>query len=416
PQNQPDHSNLSKEIVKMKRLLSKKDSHTLRLHTANCPIEFPCSLGEFEEFIQMELDQAFQCLAKWEQKARNAGKSAGKVLLVGGTSQIPAVARRLEQTGMRPIRWTEGMRAVALGAALHARLASAGGPTKSDPKFSAMQEYRRLLEAVRSGKALGQEECLRLRQEAAALALTETEALAMEMQIIGKPLPATGHRPNTSPRQKPVSGSVDVSFAKPEYGMFIRISDRSSATAPNAFESTHFPFGYDVLITNNSSQPVTHVSVRITRAGIPGSETNVVARILDPDERVRLTMLDLDWYLQAGDVVEVNWNGAATPLWRAVEEADCGPSELPILPIAATWSKGAFSGKVLQIWCLEGGGMGALTVQTQAGGKATLASVPYGRWLPVGWMEFSDSKNIADSDVIEFSSPGFSPAIGIIVP
>ncbi|HRQ87901.1 MAG TPA: hypothetical protein PLA50_03840, partial [Bacteroidia bacterium] len=62
PQNQPDHSNLFREIVNMKRLLSKKDSHTIKLPTANCMIDFPCSRSNFEGFVSGELDRAFSCL------------------------------------------------------------------------------------------------------------------------------------------------------------------------------------------------------------------------------------------------------------------------------------------------------------------------------------------------------------------
>ncbi len=120
--DQPNHSILSRKVVEMKLMLSRKESHTIKHKhlTANCDIEFPCTRSVLESFISEELDQAFRCLANWEQKARPAGKMPENVLLVGGTSQIPAVAKRLEQYGMKPIRWVDGMRAVALGAAVHA--------------------------------------------------------------------------------------------------------------------------------------------------------------------------------------------------------------------------------------------------------------------------------------------------------
>ena len=123
-----DYSLLYRRVVEMKRLLSKKEKHSFSHKTKDYDFEFHCSRPQFEDYISDDLDKAFQCLAAWQDRANSAGKSISKVLLVGGSCQILAVERRITGAGKRPLKWTNSLQAVALGAAIHANGFVTGKP------------------------------------------------------------------------------------------------------------------------------------------------------------------------------------------------------------------------------------------------------------------------------------------------
>jgi hypothetical protein len=120
PSQGGDYAQLWRRIIDLKRLLSKKESHTLKHLTASHRLEHDWTRTEFEEQIADQLDRAMRCVANWKRKAGAKGEGAKRIVLVGGSSQIPAVSKRLELLGMNPLHWTRGTHAVALGAALKA--------------------------------------------------------------------------------------------------------------------------------------------------------------------------------------------------------------------------------------------------------------------------------------------------------
>lgn len=115
-----DYPQVYRRVVETKKLLSKKESHSFTHATENCQFSFSCSREDFEDFISEQTTRAMQCVARWRERSGEKGQSIRNVLLVGGTSQIPVVARHLEKFGMHPLLWTHAMRAVAMGAALRA--------------------------------------------------------------------------------------------------------------------------------------------------------------------------------------------------------------------------------------------------------------------------------------------------------
>jgi hypothetical protein len=111
---------IRKRVVEMKHLLSKHERREFTHISKIGKFSFECTRSEYEQIINRELERAISCFTRWKQKADKAGKEANHVLLVGGSSQIPAVRQRLENLGQKPLSWTNAHRAVALGAALHA--------------------------------------------------------------------------------------------------------------------------------------------------------------------------------------------------------------------------------------------------------------------------------------------------------
>lgn len=119
-QNTTDYPLLYKRVIETKRLLSQKESHSFHFRTSNYDFPFKITRSEFEGFISDKLNKAINCLRAWEDRAVRAGKNPSHVLLVGGTSKIPAVAEAISLLERKPRQWDRGRDAVALGAAIHA--------------------------------------------------------------------------------------------------------------------------------------------------------------------------------------------------------------------------------------------------------------------------------------------------------
>jgi tetratricopeptide (TPR) repeat protein len=120
--NITDYSLLYKRIVETKCLLSKKESHSFHFKTPGSVYDFPVKMTrlEFEGFISEKLQRAITCLKSCEDRMVKAGKNPSHVLLVGGTSQIPAVSQAIADLGRKTRPWNRGREAVALGAAIYA--------------------------------------------------------------------------------------------------------------------------------------------------------------------------------------------------------------------------------------------------------------------------------------------------------
>jgi len=89
---------------------------------------------EFEELIEPLVDQAAQFAAAALKDARRCGIDPDAAVLMGGSTRIPLVARRLkEAVGLRVLEWEKRDVAVALGAATHAGPEPATVPEREIP-------------------------------------------------------------------------------------------------------------------------------------------------------------------------------------------------------------------------------------------------------------------------------------------
>jgi len=86
-------------------------------------LEFEVTRRDFEEAIRPLLERARKCLQTTLEKAKVQARSVGRVLLVGGTTYVPAVrALVAEIMGQEPRREVDPDLAVAQGAAIEAAL------------------------------------------------------------------------------------------------------------------------------------------------------------------------------------------------------------------------------------------------------------------------------------------------------
>lgn len=82
----------------------------------------PFSRAELEKVIANKVQIGARQVAELVERCRKNGSPPDFILLAGGTSRIPMIAKLLEQVAGLPCRaWSEGRDAIALGAAIHAR-------------------------------------------------------------------------------------------------------------------------------------------------------------------------------------------------------------------------------------------------------------------------------------------------------
>jgi len=104
-----------------KQLMSRKTSHVLRLNLQDGPVDLECTRKMFEGFVVAAVDRAVAHLTRLLAKCSSAGVEVNGVLLIGGSSEIPMVARLIEEsTGLKSYSYDRRQSAVGLGAMLHA--------------------------------------------------------------------------------------------------------------------------------------------------------------------------------------------------------------------------------------------------------------------------------------------------------
>ena len=130
-EQQPDEYRVAalRALTVGKQLLSRKSSHIFRLNLKEGPVKLEWTRGNFEDFIVNVVGKATKQLIQLLAKSESAGVKVDGVLLIGGTSEIPLVAQRIEElTKLKAHRYDYGQSAVALGAMLHAQKRASPSP------------------------------------------------------------------------------------------------------------------------------------------------------------------------------------------------------------------------------------------------------------------------------------------------
>ncbi len=119
--NTETYRKVHNSLVQMKEFLSKKVEYSFTHVLFDEKVPFGCSRQDFEQIIEPLTDKALACFLRWQDSTND---STTPVLLVGGTSQMPIVARLLEANDQKVLPWNNSKRAVALGAAIKANLSA----------------------------------------------------------------------------------------------------------------------------------------------------------------------------------------------------------------------------------------------------------------------------------------------------
>ena len=126
-EEQPDEIRFSawKSITDGKILLSRKVSHRFRFQLSDGPVDFEWKRDTFEEFISQTVEKAISMTKRVVEKAHEQLIPLAGILLIGGSSDIPLIHRRLsEVTGMKLLKYDKRQEAVAMGGAILAHAAA----------------------------------------------------------------------------------------------------------------------------------------------------------------------------------------------------------------------------------------------------------------------------------------------------
>jgi actin-like ATPase involved in cell morphogenesis len=449
---------IQRNLKEGKELLSRRSEHTFRLRFKQ-PIEFKWSRKEFETFTASAVNRALDCLREQLRKMKDAGIKPKQVLLVGGSSSMPVIKRRIEdELGLKPILWEHSQTAVALGAATHAlRFVSLSefvhtGNTTRPPKVP--KEYTK--EIISSSKVSNSEETkIKKNLDEAARRAAATQhffthspsAKRLNVTIdttasvgtllsgnatfsdgntvwwfvdqsgrFGMRGPTPGYEP--PPDDVPTYqaeldrlitehlikriGQLKLSIGWNEVGVvvFAQLAGNENELE-QIMNNSHMEIMPSLFVNNISNQPLNRIEV----AGAYDGSTFTVSMpnyipVLEAGEEIELDQITLGFIVEDGMLLKVTWFGQEDDgCTIEVNHAQLG-TPLPHLPIAVFVKDGTFSGKILQIYNGSPKNIKNLLFTKSNGATYKLKELPPGGPCNIGWYEFSDSANLKIGDVV----------------
>jgi molecular chaperone DnaK (HSP70) len=198
--NQPKHEwgKYRRELTRAKEGLTARSQLTINFTVDSGKlVRIPFSRTELEEVIAEKVQIGARQVADLVERCRKNGFPPDFLLLAGGTSRIPMIAKVLEQVSGLPCRaWSEGRDAIALGAAIHAnrileRPTSKPAPPPTiepDHKASAVAQYTSFLEGAWIDGVISDDKRVFLSKKSNELGLTIDEANAIQINVLGAPI------------------------------------------------------------------------------------------------------------------------------------------------------------------------------------------------------------------------------------
>jgi len=125
--DEDDRAAIASKIEPTKKALTAKESHTFRAPIQGQTVKFDVTREEFETTTASLVQQTIDCVSRVLTKENVAGKTIDKILLVGGSSNMPMVMAAVK--GAYPdttVQLEEPELAVAKGAACYAFLLTQG--------------------------------------------------------------------------------------------------------------------------------------------------------------------------------------------------------------------------------------------------------------------------------------------------
>lgn len=180
---------------------------------------FTCSIGrdEFESLISDLVDRTIRITQQVADDARAAGHPLDTVLLVGGSSQVALIHRRISETlGMAPQHWGQRDYAVALGAAYHAatiwpgkRTSGTSGPAAKPRIQDPLHVYSRAVEMAWSDGQIDAHEALSLGQLAVEIGLSADQVATIQQSVISAHPAESTPAPVEEPKRESTTWNKD---------------------------------------------------------------------------------------------------------------------------------------------------------------------------------------------------------------
>lgn len=370
---------IRRNLKEGKELLSKKTEHKLRLPYQQRR-ELVWSRDELEVIAAAITDRAIDCLRKHVEKIRSKGINPGEILLVGGSSGMPVVKRRIEaELGLKALLWENSQTAVALGAAIY-RQQKPADKTNVPGKISSLSISKK-----RNSPALSDSPSLALQSSFCNVHVRPAEVGL----IIGAAEPC-------EPLETEEQLSVFIQNHVMQCFLDLVIENKS----PEFLRSPR-------LTLNNEDLATPHF---VQMDDIP------------PHEIASYDSLKLNWVITAGDEIQVEF--ANKPGFRSVIKvtasdfaqtwAENDKTAKPA-PVFVTWRRGWFKGAVLSITNISNQKISDVTLSTSAGDTATKHEIEAGGCLEIGNLELTGNRNFHGGDIFYINSSGFLPVAGFVI-
>ncbi|GEM_PF-1800706 len=194
---------------KRKENLSFNESAFFKHYLANGPsgpIHFDARIerATFEGLIIEDVEKTVRKTAEMARRIKREGYTLDTVVLIGGSSQIPLIRKRLEQAlTVAPQKWMHHHLAVALGAACHAKRLWPSPPPPSHLRDSNLDRYRAAVQSAWANKRLEEKALHDLFNLAVQLGLNPEKTAEIEVKVMGASKEQIWDRQKDSPPHPP---------------------------------------------------------------------------------------------------------------------------------------------------------------------------------------------------------------------
>ena len=155
------------------------------------PLKLRVRRETFEELIREKVDRTVQLARLLQEDASGAGHTVDSIILIGGSSRIPLVQRKLHEVlKVEPRRWQKQDVAVALGAAYHAneiwgpKPPEKNGDSSTPCEAPLASQYRQAVETVWKTGSVSRDDLDRLTLFAGQLRMTKERAAEIERNVM----------------------------------------------------------------------------------------------------------------------------------------------------------------------------------------------------------------------------------------
>jgi actin-like ATPase involved in cell morphogenesis len=450
---QPKHEwgKYRRELTRAKEGLSTKNNLIMSFTLDGGKlVRIPIDRSKLEEVIHEKVHQGARQVAELVARCRKNGCVPDFILLAGGTSRIPMIAILLEQVAGLPCRtWSEGRDAIALGAAIHAHRifespanlqeSAATQSSSTGEKFSAMSQYKSLLEGAWIDGVISNDERVFLGKKRKELNLSIEESQAIQIQVLGATIGDVIEKNEaTSNELKKARTSLvqainqihqkntpfKIHLEKSAIGLqvFALASEAHADMNEKEFmEKTHFPIAYSISIENTTSTVIQ--SARVTLKSSDGQGYSIIIPSIPPailGGRRLLTSLDFGGKkITKGDTVSVEAEGVESALLFVIKEEcrklDDEKAIYDNIPCNITVRKAAFSSNfVLKITNIQRYKIKIMEFKSPAGSISSPIEIEPDATAEIGFCELSENRNLAAGEEFLISIEGFRNVRGVI--
>ncbi len=185
---------------------------------------------------------------------------------------------------------------------------------------------------------------------------------------------------------------------------------------PEGVRNLIVPLAPAIVLKNESSMPLSNVTVRICAQDIKLDRTIRLETSIAPGQEIELEPLEHDIELENDLYVEVRSGTRYADLLlpSTLQHSDFATTLDSAPPLAFWWEKGFFGGYVLRVACFHGS-VSNIVISKQNAKSEPFSLNENSDPAKVGWAEFSDSAGLAADETFVVSADNFPLIVGRIL-